>query len=151
MSARVVEPASHPTGTAPAANPPAVLPSVTAADLFAQANEARRRSDVDVAVKKYRELQHRFPGSGEASMSRVMLGRLYLDRVGDAASALAQFDGYARGGDGSLREEALVGRALALQRLGRGAEEKKAWQALLAAYPQSLSADRAHARLAEPP
>jgi TolA-binding protein len=138
-----------PPSTSPSTSTPAE-PTASASELFAQANDARRRGDVAAAVKKYRDLQQRYPASPEASMSRLALGRLYLDRTGDAAGALAQFDAYlAAGGGGPLREEALVGRALALGRLGRAAEEKKAWEALLVAYPSSLSADRARERLSQ--
>ena len=128
------------------------LPSLepTAAQLFAQANEARRRGDEALAVRQYGTLQRRFPRAPEASLSHVALARLYLDRLGDPARALAEFDQYLAGGrEDALNEEALVGRALALQRLGRAAEEKDAWQKLLAAFPNSLSAARARARLLE--
>jgi len=43
----------------------------------------------------------------------------------------------------------MVGRALALGRIGRGAEERAAWKALLDAWPKSTHAKRAQARLAE--
>ncbi len=128
--------------------PPSLDP--TAAQLFAQANEARRRGDEALAVRQYGTLQRRFPRAPEASLSHVALARLYLDRLGDPARALAEFDQYLAGGrEGGLDEETLVGRALALQRLGRAADEKDAWQKLLAMFPNSLSAVRARARLLE--
>jgi tetratricopeptide (TPR) repeat protein len=128
--------------------PPSLEP--TAAQLFAQANEARRRGDEALALRQYGALQRRFPRAPEASLSHVALARLYLDRLGDPAHALAEFDQYLAGSrEGALDEETLVGRALALQRLGRAAEEKDAWQKLLAVFPNSLSTGRARARLLE--
>jgi hypothetical protein len=105
---------------------------------------------VSEATRTYRELQASFPGSQEELVSRVTLGRLLLDRVGDARGALVQFDSYlANPTHGALREEALIGRALALGRLGRRSEEKSAWSALLADYASSAYAERARVRLEE--
>jgi hypothetical protein len=75
--------------------------------------------------------------------------------VHDPAAALAQFDAYLHQARyDTLREEALVGRGMALQQLGRAradsataTEERRAWEALLAAYPRSTFAARARARL----
>jgi hypothetical protein len=72
-----------------------------------------------------------------------------LDRLADSKAALAQFESYLAGASqGSLREEALVGRAVALGRLDRVIEERNAWNALLDAFPRSTSAARARARIA---
>jgi TolA-binding protein len=122
----------------------------SAAEAFSRANLARREGKVKEAVRLYRTLQERFAGSSEELVSRVALGRLLLDRLGDSRGALVQFNSYlASPGSGALREEAMVGRALALGRLGRGAEERAAWTALLGAWPKSAHAKRAQARLAE--
>ncbi len=130
--------------------PRAAEPQATAAELFARANLARRSGDVNEAAHTYRDLQSSFPGSAEEIVSRVTLGRLMLDRLGDARGALVQFDSYlANPTHGALREEALIGRALALGRLHRQAEEKGAWSALVTAYPKSAYAERARTRLEE--
>ena len=122
----------------------------SAAEAFSRANLARREGKVKEVVRLYRTLQERFAGSSEELVSRVALGRLLLDRLGDSRGALVQFNSYlASPGSGALREEAMVGRALALGRLGRGAEERAAWTALLDAWPKSAHAKRAQARLAE--
>jgi TolA-binding protein len=151
-----VAPVEEPSRNAPSRAPASVdraktiEPAATAAELFARANLARRRGDVNEAAHTYRDLQSTFPGSPEEIVSRVTLGRLLLDRLGDARGALVQFDSYlANPTHGALREEALIGRALALGRLHRQAEEKGAWAALVAAYPKSAYAERARARLEE--
>jgi TolA-binding protein len=114
--------------------------------MFARANAARRRGDHVGAIVLYRDLLRDHPDAAEASAARVTLGRLLLDD-GDAEGALRSFDAYLRGGDGALREEAMVGRARVLGRLGRDGEERGAWSALLQSYPQSIHAERARARL----
>jgi len=80
----------------------------------------------------------------------VSLGRLLLDRRGDARGALREFDAYLRAAPrGSLAQEALLGRALAQRRLGREDAERAAWEALLQRYPGSIHAPRARGRLTE--
>jgi TolA-binding protein len=126
----------------------AKAPESTAAEVFARANQLRRAGDANEAVRAYRELQRSFPGSSEALVSRVALGRLLLDRLGNPAGALGQFDSYlASSRGGSLGEEALVGRALAVGRLGRSSEECRAWSTLLIVHPTSTYAARARARI----
>jgi TolA-binding protein len=146
----VPEPAEvAPPGTEPVPKPAAVEVS-SAAEAFSRANLARRDGKVKEAVRLYRALQERFAGTSEELVSRVALGRLLLDRLGDSRGALVQFNSYlASPGSGALREEAMVGRALSLERLGRSAEERAAWKALLEAWPKSTHAKRAQARLAE--
>jgi hypothetical protein len=122
----------------------------SAGELFAAANEARRERTTREAVRLYRELERQHPSSAEAKVARVALGRLLLDRAGDPRGALRQFEAYlADREQKSLREEAMVGRALALSRLGRGFAERAAWQALLREYPASANAERARARVDE--
>lgn len=119
----------------------------TPADLFAQANQLRRRGMDEQALDAYRKLQLRFPRSPEARQSYATMGWLLLDR-GRSSEALAQFDRYLSGrGPGS--EDALGGRALSLQRLGRVAEERKALEALVQQFPKSAQAARAQLRLRE--
>jgi tetratricopeptide (TPR) repeat protein len=117
-----------------------------AAALFASANEARRTGRTREALRMYRELERRYPDSPEAKLSHAIVGRMLLDE--DPNAALGEFDRYLGEGKGTLSEEALVGRALSLQKLGRDAEERAAWEALLRTYPNSIHAARARARLA---
>jgi len=118
----------------------------SAAVLFARANEARRNHEDAEAIRLYRALQARHPSSREARASRAMLGQLLLDKK-DPSEALGEFDSYLGDGGGAVTEEALAGRAQALQKLGRTAEERAAWQELLKRFPGSVHAARARARL----
>ncbi|MDF3065476.1 MAG: hypothetical protein K0R38_1077 [Polyangiaceae bacterium] len=137
---------SAPPPARPAA--PTLAPAANAGELFSRANQARRDGKVTEAARLYRGLQERFAGSHEELVSRVSLGRLLLDRLGDSRGALVQFNSYlASPAGGALREEAMVGRALALGRLGRAGEERAAWQALLDTWPKSTHGKRAQARL----
>jgi TolA-binding protein len=94
-------------------------------------------------LELHAELVARYPQSHETQVSRMMVARLLLDR-GDASGALSGFDAYLRAGSGELREDALAGRATALERLGRTDEARRAWMALLDQYPNT--AYGAHAR-----
>jgi TolA-binding protein len=128
--------------------PPVVAPS--ADEIFAAANEARRRGDPQKSFELYSELARKYPGSREETTSRVLLGRLLLDRGGDPTQALGLFTRYLdESPGGTLAEEARLGRALALTRLGSAKEERQAWQQLLAFHPNSIHAERARKRLEE--
>ena len=136
-----------------AASPaPAAPPPPTAAELLAAATAARRAGDWPGALELFRELRRRFTGTREELVARVTEGRLLLEQLGEPSGALALFDSYlAAGHGGTLAEEALVGRALALGRLGRSDDERMAWQTLLREFPTSAHAERARARLEELP
>ncbi|AKU95523.1 hypothetical protein AKJ09_02187 [Labilithrix luteola] len=109
----------------------------SAASLFERANAARHRADDAAAETLYRELLDRYPRSREANATRVIVGRMQLAR-GAGESALGLFDAYlAESPTGTLTEQALVGRAQALKKLGRQVEARTAWRALLDAFPKS--------------
>lgn len=132
------------------AAPRPVETTATPAELFRDANAERRAGNTAKAIELYRTLQRAHPGAAEAQASRVSLGRLLLDRQGDPTGALTQFEAYLKGAPtdgGSLAEEARVGRALALQRLGRSDEERRAWEELLVRHPQSLQGAQARERI----
>jgi TolA-binding protein len=120
--------------------------TVGPAEIFQSETEARRGGDYARALDFDRDLEGRYPTSREAQVSRVTIGRLLLDR-GDPAGAIAKFDAYLGAGSGQLGEEAMVGRATALERLGKTDEAARAWAALVAAFPESPYAAHARARL----
>jgi TolA-binding protein len=107
----------------------------------------RREGDAARAQRLYRALQQRYPRSPEVEVSRVSLGRVELE-LGAARAALDQFERYlSKRPRGPLAEEALFGKASALERLDRAKEERSTWEQLLATFPGSLYAERARMRL----
>ena len=139
-----------PARRAPVAAAPVAPAAEDAATLFEAANDARRHGDYGRALAIHRDLQARFGRSQEARVARATVGRLLLDR-GDPAGALESFDAYLGDGAGALGEEAMAGRATALDRLGRTDDARRAWSALLAAYPDSAYGAHARARIAGAP
>jgi TolA-binding protein len=135
-----------PAASAPPAPPAHVVSPESAATLFDAETEARRNGDMTRVLELHAQLVARYPLSNEARVSRMTVARMLLDR-GDAAGALAGFDAYLRAGAGELREEALAGRATALDRLGRTDEARAAWLALLDEYPVTPYAAHARARI----
>jgi TolA-binding protein len=123
--------------------PPAPPPEAPA--LFRRATDARRAGDHARAAHLYRALIEDYPSSSEAQVALAVLGRLLLDDA-DAEGALRCFDQYLVAG-GALREDVMLGRALSLERLGRSADETRAWGDLVSEYPSSVHAQRARRRL----
>jgi hypothetical protein len=141
--APVMPEASAPKPASPARG--AARPTITADALFERAERLRREGHADAAIAIYRRLQATFPETAEAQLSFALAGQLLLDR-GHPRDALAQFDRHL-GGRGDVGEEALAGRATALEQLHRTPEAVAAWKTLLARYPRSVYAARARARL----
>ncbi len=156
----------------PAADPPRPAPQAPpkeSAHLFDAERAARVRGDYARVMEIHQELLSRYPRSREALVSRATVGQLLLDR-GDPAGALASFEAYLAGGLGvspdvarnvaesgspggrseELTELSMVGRATALDRLGRGEEARRAWRALLIAFPDTPYAKHAAARAGAP-
>lgn len=128
---------------------PAPEPALSARDLLKAANAARRTGDYAKASAGYERLGREFPGTREDLIGRVSLGKLRLERLNDPGEALHHFDAYLdANARGNLAEEALYGRARALQRLGKSARERGAWSDLLRRFPNSVHADEARERMA---
>ena len=103
---------------------------------------------LDRAASLYRRLQREFPGTPEALVSAVPLGRLLLDG-GAARPALAAFDAYLRDVPrGPLVAEALYGKGRALEALGDRDEERRAWERLVGDHAGSAYVPHAQRRLA---
>jgi TolA-binding protein len=142
-------PEPPPAKPAPSARADA-RPAVTAEALFEQAEKLRREGRAGAAIATYHRLQAAFPATAEARLSFALAGQLLLEQ-GRPGDALAQFDRHLGlgGQEAEVAEEALAGRATALEQLHRTAEAVTAWKSLLARYPRSVYAERARARLSE--
>jgi TolA-binding protein len=120
-----------------------------ASTLFADANRERRQAHAATAIALYGELQRVHPGSEEAHVSHVSLGRLLLER-GASSEAMSQLDQYlTTSPDGLLAPEALFGKAQALKALGRRDEERSTWTRLLTQFADSVYGAQARRRLEE--
>ncbi len=140
---------ARPVGSLPSMLEQAVTPEDPDA-LLRAANQARRARAFAEADRLYTDLQARFPGSRAARTSRVPHARLLLDTLDRPADAFASFSAYLDADPrGTLSEEALVGRAQALRRLGREVEARDAWRSLLVRFPESVHAPTAHDQIAE--
>lgn len=154
LPARAARPARHIAARAAAPAVEAALPQAatatprsTAGTLFAEANRARRDGAYGRASALYRQLRGEFAGSREEITARVIVGQLALAES-HWSRALGEFESYlVANPNGTLAEEAQVGRATALMRLSRADAEREAWSQLLKRHPSSMHADRARARL----
>lgn len=151
LSTRVPDPpahaeAAHAVLATEPPSPAAASPLEGPAPLFSAEADARRRGQTARMLELHAQLVARYPQSHEAQVSRMMVARLLLDR-GDAAGALSGFDAYLRAGSGELREDALAGRATALDRLGRTDEGRLGWLALLDQYPNTAYGTHARSRV----
>lgn len=126
---------------------PVPIGSPSASSLFRRANAARSQGKLERAEALYGELIHRYPTARESAAARALLAQLALDH-GSPDQALAAYDAYMHhGASPALREEALVGRARALQSKGDGPREIQAWRELLERFPKSAAAGEARRRL----
>lgn len=115
-----------------------------AASLLREANAQRRAHRYPQAARIYERLAKHHRGTDEEILARVTYAKMLTDHLDRPADALRRFDAYlAARPRGTLAEEALAGRAKALGRLGRSAEERAAWRTLLARFPDSVYADLA--------
>ena len=131
---REIVPALPASSPAPSAKVEAPDPDA----LLAAARRELARGDARAALALYQRFRAISPGSAEAATVRVTMGKLELD-LGRPARALGHFDAYLAGG-GPLAPEALAGKIRALQRLGRTAEERRAIDRYLRAYPNGFEA-----------
>ena len=117
---------------------------LSSSELFARANQARRKGDIEDAISLYERLGQEYPRSIEAQDAKILRGNLLLSQRLPRA-ALRQFEDYH---SGALSLEALWGRAQALRKL-ESPDELAVLVELLRDYPASPYAEVARKRLHE--
>ena len=139
-------PLPHPTSTpsASARQSSTTDEPLSSSELFARANQARRRGDIEDAISLYERLDRAYPGSIEAGDAKILRGNLLLSQRSPRA-ALRQFEDYH---SGALSLEALWGRAQALRKL-QSPEERAILVELVRDYPDSPYTEAARKRLRE--
>ena len=134
---------TSPVTSAPNVNLPAQEAKVV--DELSAANDLRRKSQWQAAEAAYRDIAAHYPRTPEAIVAQLAAAELRLDHLGDAAGALRLYQAVPR--SNALGVEALFGISRAYRVLGDLAAESAALRSLLDAYPTSLQADGARARL----
>jgi hypothetical protein len=149
---RAAERASSPSSPQPPVqSAPAVVgpPPLEAAQLLRLAEQARTARRWADASRAFADLGRQYLGTREEIVGRALFGQLLLDQLGEPRRALAMFERYlAVDPSGALAQEARLGRAQALRRLGRPHEERSAWLELLREHPGSVHVAAARTRLA---
>lgn len=131
-----------------AAQPPAGAIQSSPRELLARARKHRAARQWRGAAEAYRELLLRYPRTAAARASRVALGMLLLEHLGQPAAALSLFTVYLSSTRrGVLATEAAYGRIRALRRLGRRTAERSALREFLKYYPGALQAPLVKRRL----
>jgi tetratricopeptide (TPR) repeat protein len=129
---------------------PHQAPDNQAADLLAEANALRARTDWQGAERLYERAARVGRGSESGYAASMALAGLALDNRGDPRRALSLYrEQLSARTDGPLAEEARWGIVLCHRRLGESDRERRALQAFVESHPRSLFNERARARLAQ--
>jgi len=119
--------------------------AVAVVDELSEANELRRKNQWQTAEAAYRAIAARYPRAPEATVALLAAAELRFEHLGDVTGALRLYQSVSRGT--ALGVEALFGLSRAYRALGYSEAEATALRSLIDAYPSSLQADGARARL----
>lgn len=122
----------------------------TPAELLLTAQGFRSSANFKAAAAAYEDLATRFPASAEGRAALVSAGTINLERLGRPSRALLCFDRYlASVKQGTLAQEAALGRAQAFKSMGNRQKEAAALEEFLTRFPGAIQAARAERRLEE--
>jgi ferric-dicitrate binding protein FerR (iron transport regulator) len=118
--------------------------------LLATGRRCRSEQVWTCSAEAYRRLLQRFPNSPEAALALVSLAELELLYLGQPQRALRHYQRYLDlQAGGAFEPDALGGKAKALQKLGRTADEIATLRDLVSRFPLSVNAKPAEQRLRE--
>lgn len=109
-------------------------PVESAKELFERANAARQAGDTAGATQAYQALLTQFPSDQRAGLSAFELGRLQMDRYGNAASAARSLNRALAAGNSPFREDAMARLVHAYDTMGAKTECRRAQQNYLEQY-----------------
>lgn len=116
-------------------------------EILQDVQNARRYRQWERVAALYRAILGAYPDAHQAQSSKVSLGYVELEHLGNAEQALRAFEMYLECcQNGSLVQEAEFGKALALRALGRVTEERLVLRDFLNRFPTAIQAKRARAR-----
>lgn len=119
----------------------AAPPGPSARELFEKAALSRRAGDAATAAQAYTELLRLYPSDGRAGLAAFELGRLRMDRLGDAGGAIAALERAVASNIGpTFREDALARLASVYAAQGNFAACSRARDRYLASYPAGVHA-----------
>jgi len=140
----VVAPSVAVSAPEPKREPP---PPPTARELFEKAGESRRSGDAKAAANAYAELLRLHPSDGRAGLAAFELGRLRMDRLGDAPGAISALERAVAMNIGpSFREDALARLVSAYAAQGNAAACARARDRYLSSYPAGVHASAVQTR-----
>jgi Tetratricopeptide repeat len=144
-----VEPPPQMPMSQPVITPPSAASTPSANSLLAAARRASVHRQLERAKGLYRQVIERYPATAAAGAAQVAMGRLLDTELAQPRAAIDSFEAYLRRHPhGELAEEAQYYRALALERVGRRDEARSSLREFVSAFPHSLYAAPARARLA---
>src|SRR6185369_2422160 len=118
-------------------------PAATARALLERAQIAWRAGRMNEAAADYAEVLDRHPADPRAALAAFELGRIQMDHLADLTGATASFERALHlGPRASFQEDTLARLAQASDRLGRGADCRRARQRYLREYPNGLHVTR---------
>jgi len=134
--------AARVSGPVAAPHRPIAAPA-TARALLERAQIAWRAGRMDEAAADYAAVLDRHPTDPRAALAAFELGRIQMDHLADLRGAIASFERALHiGPRASFQEDTLARLAQASDRLGRGADCRRARQRYLREYPNGLHVTR---------